>query len=208
MSFFDAVAGKHARLTALFAAACLSSLLTGCLSVKQYVDPTLPHVSYADLKPVVTKQPVQLFFEYQTKGTTNAKVTELVRPMLIDTMTKSALFSDVVVSPAAYERQLFITINNFPVTKDASTKGFMTGLTFGLAGTMVTDGFMLTAIYKAPGNGEVKHSYQHALHSTIGNASGPAGLTPVINADRGIREIMDGLMLNLLKDMNNAGELQ
>ena len=145
--------------------------------------------------------------EFQTNDATNAKVTTLVKPMVIDTLKRTALFSDVVTAPAVSDNQLYLTINNFPVTKDASSKGFTTGLTFGLAGTMVTDGFMLTAIYKTPDKSEVKHSYQHALHTTIGNASGPAGLTPAANADIAIREIVDGLVLNLMKDMNNKGEL-
>ncbi|HAT32916.1 MAG TPA: hypothetical protein DCW29_19330 [Janthinobacterium sp.] len=182
-------------------------LATGCVSMKQYVDPTLPKVTIADLTPSEPKQTVQLFFEYQTNAAMNAKATEAVRPMVLDSLKKSNLFSDVVMAPASAERKLFITINNFPVTKDAASKGFMTGLTFGMSGTMVTDGFQMNAAYDTPGQTEVKHTYQHALHTTIGNADGPANLVPAAKGEA-IPQIMNDMVLNLLKDMSRAGELK
>ena len=212
MSFFTVrpsrPAASLARTGALLGALVLSTTLTGCISVKQYVDPTLPRVAYSDFKPAAVTHPVQVFVEYQTKGATNAKATTEVRPMIIETIKKTALFSDVVTAPALADSKLFVTIDNVPVTKDAASKGFVTGLTFGLAGDMVTDGFVLTAVYNTPGKPEVKHNYQHALHTTIGNAAGPAGLTPAANGAAAIREIVDGLVLNLMKDLNSKGELQ
>jgi len=184
-----------------------SVLLSGCMSVKQYVDPKLPKVSYADLKPVADKQAVQVFLEYQTNGSTNAKATEAVRPIIVDTMNKSGLFDGVKISPETADRKLYITINNFPVTKDASSKGFVTGLTFGLAGSMVTDGFLMNVSYVVPGQPEAKHSYKHALHSTIGNADGPPGLEPVPKG-QAIKQVVEGLMLNMLNDLDRAGELK
>jgi hypothetical protein len=194
------------RQASLICIMSLSLLATGCMSLKQYVDPTLPKVTVADLKQPETRQSVQVFFEYQTKGATNAKATEEVRPMLLSTLKKSNLFSDVVMAPATADRKLFVTINNVPVTKNAAGKGFATGLTLGLSGTMVTDGFQMDAAYDVPGQAEVKHSYQHALHSTIGNADGPANLTPVAKG-QAMPQIVDGMVLNLLNDMSRAGEL-
>jgi hypothetical protein len=184
-----------------------SLLLSGCLSTKHYLDPALPKVAIADLKQPAVVQPVQLMFEFQTNGTTNARATESVRPMVLDTLKKSKLFSDVVVAPATADRKLFVTINNFGNMDDAKTRGFTAGLTFGLSGTMVTDGYMLTASDVTPGRAEVKHSYKHALYTTIGNADGPAGLPEVPKADA-VRQVMEGLTLNLLNDMSKSGELQ
>lgn len=200
-------ATKLRRAALLTCVITASVLMTGCISVKQYVDPTLPKVAYTDLKPVETKQTVQLFLEFQTNGATNASVTDKVRPMVLATMKKSELFADVVVAPASSERKLFITINNLADTKDAAAKGFGTGLTLGLAGSMVTDNFVMNATYVAPGQPEVKHTYRHAIHSTIGNADGPAGLTPVPKG-QAAPIMLDGLMLNLLRDMSAAGELK
>ncbi|PFH11652.1 hypothetical protein BCF11_4104 [Collimonas sp. PA-H2] len=194
------------RQASLMCVMSLSLLATGCISLKQYVDPTLPKVTVADLKQPETRQSVQLFLEYQNNGVINPQAADSVRPIILATLKKSNLFSDVVMAPASADRKLFITINNFPVTKNANGKAFMTGFTFGLAGTMITDGFQMNAAYDVPGQAEVKHSYRHALYSTIGNADGPANLAPVAK-DEAIPLIMNGMVLNLLNDMSRAGEL-
>jgi hypothetical protein len=194
------------RQASLMCIISLSLLATGCMSIKQYVDPTLPKVTMADLQQPETKQTVQLFFEFQTNGASNPKAAESVRPMVLATLKKSNLFSDIVVAPAAADRKLFITINNFPVTKNVAGKGFLTGLSLGLAGTTVTDGYQMNAAYDVPGQAEIKHSYQHALYSTLGNTDGPANLTPSPKGEA-IPLIMNGMVLNLLNDMSRAGEL-
>ncbi len=202
-------ASVFSRYAAITCIAAFSLLGSGCMSVKQYVDPALPKVAFTELKPVDNKQSVQVLFEFRTKGTPNASATNFVKPFVLDTLKKSNLFSDVVTAPAAADSKLFITIENVVVDKDAFAKGFGTGLTLGLAGTMVTDGYIMNADFSAPGKTEVKRSYKHAMHSTIGNADGPPGLTPVPKEPKGeaIRQITEGLVLNLLNDMSKAGEL-
>ena len=198
---------RFGRHTSMAGVLLVTVLLSGCISTKRYLDPTLPKIDIASLKQPTTPQPVQLFFEFQTNGTLNAKATELVRPMVLDSLKKSKLFSDVVTTPATAQRKLFITINNIGNLNDAKARGFTTGLTFGLSGSMVTDGYQLNASDTMAGKEEVKHSYKHAMYSTIGNADGPAGLAEVPKADA-VRLIMEGLTLNLLNDMSKSGELQ
>jgi hypothetical protein len=204
MSLSSFTFGHRVGLVGMLA---VTVMLTGCLSTKRYIDPTLPKVDIASLKQPAVKQPVQVFFEYQTNGTTNLKATEYVRPIVIDTLKKSKLFSDVVTAPATAQRKLFITINNLANLDDAKTRGFTTGLTLGMSGTLVTDGFLMTASDSMAGKDEVKHSYKHAMYTTIGNADGPAGLKEVPKEDS-VRLVMDGMTLNLLNDMSKSGELQ
>jgi hypothetical protein len=198
---------RIARSSGILSVLLATTLLTGCLSTKHYIDPTLPKVDIATLKQPASPQPVQVFFEFQTNGTTNTKATEYVRPIVLDTIKKSKLFSDVVVAPATAPRKLFITINNLGNLDEAKARGFTTGLTFGMAGSLVTDGYQMTASDDMAGKDEVKHSYKHAMYTTIGNADGPAGLTEVPKADA-VRLVMEGLTLNLLNDMSKSGELQ
>lgn len=207
MTFFKSQLHAGRRAGSFVILAALAALMTGCMTAKQYVDPQLPKVSLSDLKPAVDKKTVQLFYEFKTNGAFNAKVTESSRELILDNLKKSNLFNDIVVAPTVAERKLFVTINNIPMTKDSASKGYMAGLTLGAAGTLVTDGYQMDAAYDAPGRAEIKHSYQHALHTTIGNADGPAGLEPVPQG-QGIKLIFDGLMMNLLRDMSNQGELQ
>jgi hypothetical protein len=182
-------------------------LLSGCLSTKTYVDPMLPKVAVSDLTQPVVKQPVQVFFEFKTNNTNNQQATAALRPVVLNTIIKSNLFSEVVTAPATAERKLFITISNIGNIDDAKARGFTTGLTFGLSGTMVTDGYLLDSFFDAPGRNEMTHRYQHAIYTTIGNANGPAGLTAV-SKEEAIHTVMDGLVLNLLKDMSRDEELK
>ncbi len=204
---FKAGFSQVRRFAGIAGLIAVSMLVSGCLSTKHYVDPTLPKIAIADLQQPAAKQPVQLVFEFQTNGTTNAKATEYVRPIVLDAMKKSNLFSDVLVAPATADRKLFVIINNLSNMDDAKARGFTTGLTFGLSGTMVTDGYQLTATDVTPAKTEVKHSYKHALYTTVGNADGPAGLQAVPR-EEAVHQIMEGLTLNLLNDMSKSGELQ
>ncbi|MEC5218024.1 hypothetical protein RCH09_002990 [Actimicrobium sp. GrIS 1.19] len=114
----------------------------------------------------------------------------------------------VLVTPAVSENKLFITIDNIPVDKDAFGKGFATGLTLGLAGSTVTDGYIMNTIYVTATNNEIKHVYRHAIHTTIGNADAPKGLVAVPKGEKNAaaRQMTEGLVLNLLNDMSKNGE--
>jgi len=194
------------RLYALLLCAVVMALGSGCISTTSYVDPELPKIAYTSLKPPTQARPVQVFFEFQTKETTNAAATEKLRPKVVATLEQSKLFSEVVTAPKTADQKLFITVNNFPVTKDAASKGVGVGLTFGLVGTMVTDGYLMETIYRAPSQQEVKKTYRHALHTTIGNAPGPPGLkgmTPQEAFDKALEE----MLLNLLNDLSREGRL-
>lgn len=183
-----------------------SLLSTGCISVKSYVDPALPKVEYAQIKPAANKYPVQLLFEFQSKDSTNFSATKALRPHFVAVLERSNLFSQVVAEQSTAERKLYVTVKNFPVTEDAMAKGFGTGLTFGLVGSLVTDGYAMDAIYQRPGRQEVRKTYRHALHSTIGNADGPAGLQPMTVQD-GVNKVMEEFMLNLLHDLSKEGAI-
>jgi hypothetical protein len=121
---------------------------------------------------------------------------------VVDAVTRSGLFS--AVSDAAGPRTLRIVIENVEVTKDAASKGFVAGLTFGASGTMVTDGYVCTAVYEAPGRAAATKTVNHALHTTVGNHEGPKGLKPM-KPDEAIPEIMRQLTLNALQALRKDG---
>lgn len=183
----------------------VSVLASGCLSMQSYVDPTLPSAGFGDLKPSPSPQPLQLLFEFQTNGNGNATTTEQLRPEVMRILNESKLFSTVTAGGAQQSRKLFVTMNNL-FEKDAASKGFATGLTFGLAGTTVTDRYEMNASYQVENQAPVHKTYQHALHSTIGNTKGPEGLEPMKTADA-FRKVFEQLLLNLLKDLSHEGLL-
>jgi hypothetical protein len=100
---------------------------------------------------------------------------------------------------------LSFVLNNVADTGAAAGKGFGTGLTFGLAGSHVTDGYEMT-VRLTQGTTITERAYSHAILSTIGNASGPPGLTPV-SLGAAFNQVVDDLVLNAIKDLQAAGML-
>lgn len=187
-----------ARGLALAAAA---ALLSGCLTTKSYVDTALPVVGKGDLVAPATPRPVQVAFEFRTKGAVNASATSQIKPRVITVASESGLFSAVssAASDSADAGVLTVVIDNVPITDNAAAKGFGTGLTFGAVGSMVTDGYVATAKYQRNGV-TTEVTARHALHTTIGNKAGPEGLAPV-TMQQGAETVMDQLMWNLVKQL-------
>ncbi len=150
---------------------------SACMSVHSYVDPGLGEPHYADLKKPANPQPIQLLFEFQTRGVANARATEALRARVLEQMTQSGLFSQVSYDPVPSGRKLSMTLDNEPLTDNAAAKGFGTGLTLGLVGSVVRDGYVCTTNYIEPDHDAVTTTVKHEIVSTIGNAAGPAGLT-------------------------------
>lgn len=192
------------RLLVLF---CASVMLSGCLAPKVYIDPTLPKAAKADVTATTAPQPVQLLYEFQTRGAPNGRATSNTKENVLRTVTESGLFSSVGVEPQENQRRLVIVINNVPVTKDPGAKGFGVGLTLGLVGTVVTDGYECTATLFVPGAEPLKMEYKHALHSAIGNTEAPMGLTAEPSIRVGVDKMVDQLIWSILRDVSKSGRI-
>ena len=98
-------------------------------------------------------------------------------------------------------------LDNVADTGDAAGKGALTGLTFGAKGSQVTDGYVFTANFQGTGKQAVTKVYRHAMHSTIGNAERPAGLTAEESPRAAFDKVVEGLVLNLLLDLQKEEQL-
>lgn len=190
-----------ARLVRVLLFACVAtSTLSGCLSAKMYVDPKLPTVTKADIPVVPKPEPVQVLFEFRTKGNANVKVTGDLEPRVLAVATQSGLFSQVLsTAPANPDGVLKITIDNVPLTDNATAKGFGTGLTFGLAGSVVTDGYVCSASFSRGGH-TTETIVRHELYTTIGNHSAPMNLPPM-QPRQAIDQVIDQLAWNALRQL-------
>jgi len=187
-----------------FAVVALS--MGGCLSVKSYVDPALPKVAYADFQPKVTRPPVHLTLEFQTQGKPNPKATAQIRERVSTVLMASQLFSSVVSESRDNMDRLAIVMNNVGDLGSAVGKGIGTGLTFGLAGSMVTDGYVFVATYTPVGKLPVQKEYRHAIHTAIGVKAGPEGLTPM-TVQQAVDKVVEELVLLLLRDLRYGEHL-
>ena len=187
---------RAARLLALALVALFA--LSGCITPHMYVQGGMPLLAASDFTPPTPKKPVQLLFEFRAKGSPNASATKQIRPFVESVANASGLFAAVSPTPAD-GGVLAITIDNVPLTDDVAAKGFGTGLTLGLVGTMVTDGYVCKATYTANGR-TTQAEVKHAISTTIGNHAGPPGLTPMdprSAVDLAMREITWQLLKRL-----------
>jgi len=180
--------------------------LAGCLSIKSYVDPQLPKVGYADLLARRDPQPVVLTVAFHRNGAPAMLGVSRARDEVRGVVERSKLFSAVMEKSTGSADQLDVVLDNVGDLGDAAAKGTKTGLTFGASGSQVTDGYIFTATFRPLGKEPVTKVYRHALHSTIGNAPGPPGLTPM-GLNEAFNKVVEELVLNLLLDLQKEERL-
>jgi hypothetical protein len=181
--------------------AAVALLTSGCISARAFIDPTLGEVPAAERVAVAQPRPVQLIFEFRTQGAANARATSMLREQVTENVRSSGLFSEVSTSPVSGGGLLSVTIDNIP-QEGAAEAGFATGLTFGLAGTTVTDYYVANARYSSgAGAPAVVAENRHALHTLIGAGNAPANMVPAASLDEGARTIVRQLVDHLMFDL-------
>ena len=181
--------------------AMLVALLTGCANF--YVDGTTREVPAAQFKKMAEPKPVQVLFEFQTKGVVNARATDHLKAQVIDQVKASGLFASVDDKPVANGSMLSVTLNNVPLTDDAFSKGFVTGLTFGLAGSKVSDGYVCTMTYTDPKQpAPLVKQARHAIHTTLGANGAPTNATKADNVEAAVRTMTHQIVSNTLNDLS------
>lgn len=188
---------QHARRGFVLLAA---AALTGCANF--YVDSNTREIPTSALQKHEPLHAVQVLFEFQTKGVTNSNATALLKARVIEQIKTSGLFTDAVETPVADGALLGITLNNVPLTDDAFSKGFVTGLTFGLAGSKVSDGYVCTARYTAgAGAAPIVAQARHAIHTTIGASSAPTDGVKAANINEAVTLMTRQIVSNVLNDV-------
>ena len=184
--------------------ALLSLLLVGCLSSKTYVDPNFSTATYDDVNPVVEKYQSLISIEFQRNGKPLPSVNPEVRGHVERTLRATG-----VIAPSVKETNISIKVivNNVADLVGASTKGFGTGLTFGAAGSLVTDYYVISITFDDGNGTTVTENYQHALHTTIGNKSAPFNNIQSTTPSAGFGTIVEQALLNFIKDMQTKGLL-
>jgi hypothetical protein len=186
------------RMLVVTGTLAVAMLSTGCASV--YVDTATKEVPVAAMKKPAQQKPTQVVFEFQTKGAPNAAATNLLKDGVMTHVAETGLFGPAAAGGSA---MVNIVINNVPLSDDAASKGFVTGLTFGLAGTAVTDGYICTVSYLPSGKSTpIVKTSRHAIHVTIGNASAPAGAGKPVDGNTAIKTMTRDIVSNALRDLS------
>jgi hypothetical protein len=154
-----------------------------------FVDATLGDVKPEQKVVVAHPQPVQLLFQFKTKGSPNAQVTKQIKPDVLTAVKDSGLFSDVGEGPAAGGAVLNVVIDDVVTPEEmkaAEGKGFATGLTLGLAGTTIREHYVATLDYiPAVDAPKITRTAEHFLVIQLGLIK--SAPTNVIKTEGGVK---------------------
>jgi hypothetical protein len=190
-----------ARRAALGLFLTATAMLGGCASA--YLDGATKEIPAAQYKKPASPAPVQVLFDFQTKGVANAQATALLRDRVLAQVKASGLFSDASTNAVPNGAMLTITLNNVPLSDDAFSKGFVTGLTFGLAGSQVSDGYICSATYRASSTAApVTKQARHAIHTTMGAAATPGNATKMPDHKEAAFQMTAGVVSQVLNDLS------
>lgn len=179
-------------------------VLTGCISSKTYIDPNFEKATYEDVKSVAKKYDTQIFVEFQRNGETLEAVNKEVLNHVERTLRATSI---VTPSQGGADYSIKVIVNNIADIGEAAAKGFGTGLTFGAAGSTVTDYYEVKIEYTDKSGINLTKDYKHALHTTIGNEDAPfEGAIPTTPAD-GFGTVVEQVLLNFVVEMQKEGKL-
>lgn len=188
------------RLIAAAAAAAVLVFTGGCAS--HYVDAATRDRTSEFQRPA-SPAPVQLVFQFETKGAPNSRATDHLKSRVSEQVKGSGLFSSVQDIAVPGGALLSVTINNVPMSDDAFSKGFVTGLTFGLAGSQVSDGYVCTVKYM-PGSGEpVVKTARHVIHTTVGASASPGNAVKAKDIEEAVTLMTKQLLSTALNDLSH-----
>jgi hypothetical protein len=171
-----------------------------------YVDAGLQNAKASDIRKPAKPYDTQLLFSFKTKGTANARATDALRAQVTELVASSGLFATAGADPALSGSILNITIDNVPITdqSDAAAKGFATGLTLGLVGSTVTDGYVCTIDFVPAGSKDkVSKTSRHAIHTTMGAKGAPPNAVKAKNAEDAVRTMTTQIVTDGLKQLSN-----
>jgi len=191
---------KSGALAPAIACVVAALMLSGC-SISPYVDSGLQELKSEDKVAIATPRPVQLLFEFQTKGVGNGQATDFVKGEVLTAVQSSGLFAQPGPAPVPDGSLLHIVINNVSLTDDAYAKGFATGLTFGLVGTTAADGYICTVDYLAGGTKKIEQVTRDAIYSNIGNKAAPEHAEKVASLEVAIKTVTRRMVSHALNDL-------
>lgn len=194
---------KRSLARALVVATIAGSTLTGCISPRSFVDPSVPKVAYEDLRKRSEPLRLKVAVEFQRNGTHLPRADAALRDHAERTLRATGLVQPVEAQEVG---DISITVNNLGDVGQAAAKGFGTGLTFGLVGSTVMDAYEMTVVMTVNGRQIRRSAVKHALYTAIGNTTLPEGVETV-PPGVAFGKVVEQLLLRTLRDMQRSGEL-
>lgn len=172
----------------LFVAICFAAP-TASRASSVYVAAVPGELAAAAKVAVAAPAPVQLVISFTTNGAPNAEATAYAKPIVIEAVKASGVFSTISEIPVESGGSLTIVFNNTE-EKGAVEKGVVLGLSFGLVGALATDRIVAEFAYTPAGISEpITASVDHAIITKFGNKKAPDGAVKVKDLDEAGRTV-------------------
>ena len=183
------------------AVACAALFLSGCISPRSYVDSGLAQGTYESV--VRWREPLQLrqTVEFQRNGTPFPKAQPILNAAVERTLRGSGV---IIPDKEGKNGQITVVVNNVADTGAAAAQGFGTGLTLGLVGSTVTDGYEMSLDITANGRTEKVTGVKQAIHTAIGNTGTPPGVQ-LTTPDLAFQSAVESMLLSTVRDLQKPG---
>ena len=189
------------RIAMVAVLSCIT--LAGCSSPKSFIDPSVAKLSYDDVKRRAEPLKLKLVVEFQRNGEHLPKVDSTLR----DNAERVLRGTGVIVASDDHPvGEIKVVVNNIADMAAARAKGFGTGLTFGLAGSTVTDAYEMSISITENGKTVSRSGIKHSLFTIIGRGNVPEG-SETIPPNVAFERVLEQMILRALHDMQSTGEL-
>lgn len=192
---------KKFKLYTIALGVAVATQLTGCLSVKSYVDPAYKSLSYSDIKKPAQPIPVVLTTEFQRNGAVVPKAGKELQSAVERSLRATGVFSPTAQANGEKEAKLHLTANNVADLGEAAGKGVLTGLTFGAVGNAIADKYEFKFNYVDAQGKEVSERYPHMILTTVGNKKAPIENVQPMSINEAFNKVIDDVVIRFSSDL-------
>jgi len=192
---------KKFKLYTFALGVAVATQLTGCLSVKSYVDPAYKSLSYSDIKKPAQPIPVVLTTEFQRNGAVVPKAGKELQSAVERSLRATGVFSPTAQANGEKQAKLHLTANNVADLGEAAGKGVLTGLTFGAVGNAIADKYEFKFNYVDAQGKEVSERYPHMILTTVGNKKAPIENVQPMLINEAFNKVVDDVVIRFSSDL-------
>ncbi|MDI3452136.1 hypothetical protein QLG01_02885 [Acinetobacter sp. V89_4] len=192
---------KKFKLYTIALGVAVATQLTGCLSVKSYVDPAYKSLSYSDIKRPAQPIPVVLTTEFQRNGAVVPKAGKELQSAVERSLRATGVFSPTAQANGEKQAKLHLTANNVADLGEAAGKGVLTGLTFGAVGNAIADKYEFKFNYIDAQGKEVSERYPHMILTTVGNKKAPIENVQPMSINEAFNKVVDDVVIRFSSNL-------
>ncbi|MEB3791226.1 hypothetical protein [Acinetobacter sp. IK40] len=192
---------KKIKLYTIALGVAVATQLTGCLSVKSYVDPAYKSVTYSDIKRPAQPIPVVLTTEFQRNGVVIPKAGKELQSAVERSLRATGMFSPTAQLNGEKQAKLQLTANNVADLGEAAGKGVLTGLTFGAVGNAIADKYEFKFNYIDAQGKETSQRYPHMILTTVGNKKAPVENVQPMSINEAFNKVVDDVVIRFSYDL-------